>query len=49
MGQSSKYAVVVKVAQIKSSREECALSMGQSANYVAVMGVQIKLKREECA
>ena len=37
-----------KVAQIKSSKEECALDMGQRLNYAASKDVLIKLRREEC-
>jgi hypothetical protein len=32
-----------------SSKEECALGMGQRPNDAAVKDVQIKLRREECA
>jgi hypothetical protein len=36
-------------AQIKSSKEECALSMRQKGNYAVVTDAQIKLRGEECA
>jgi hypothetical protein len=41
----------VKDAQIKSSKEECALGMGQRPipSGAAVMDVRIKLSKEECA
>ena len=37
-----------KVAQIKSSTEECAESTGQHTNDVVVKGVQIGFRKEEC-
>ena len=36
-------------AQIKSSKEEFASSMGQKGNYAVVTDAQIKLRGEECA
>ncbi len=39
----------VKDSQIKSSREECALSMGQRPNDAALKDAQINFKRDECA
>ena len=52
MGQRSNYAYAAeRDAQIKSSKEECALGMGRklSPNYAAVKDVQIKLRKGECA
>jgi hypothetical protein len=42
MGQRSS-AVAIKDAQIKSSKEECALSMEQRRNDAALKDAQIKL------
>ena len=42
MVQRVKYAVV-RDAQIRLSKEECARGMGQSPNDAAVKDVQIKL------
>ena len=39
----------VRDAQMLSRKEDCALDMGQSANYAAKRDAQIKLKKEECA
>ena len=41
MGQRSNYAAV-KDAQIKHSKEECALGMGQKSNDAAAKDAQIK-------
>ena len=50
MEQSSNDAPL-KDVQIKLSREECALSMGQrlDTNDAAAKDAQIKLRKEECA
>jgi len=50
MGQIANDAAVMD-AQIKSSKEECARSMGQklNPNDAAVMDAQIKLSKEACA
>jgi hypothetical protein len=51
MVQRSNYAAAVKDVQIKSSKEECALSMeqrGQRGN-AAAKDVQIMLSKEEFA
>jgi hypothetical protein len=39
----------LKGAPTKLRMEDCALSMGQSANYVAMKDVQINLSKEEYA
>ncbi len=46
MGQRSNGAAV-KDAQIKSSREDCALSMGQRSNNATAMDAQINLSKVE--
>jgi len=49
MEQRGNYAAV-KDAQIKPSKEECALkSMGQRSIYAAAKDAQIKLSKEEFA
>jgi len=49
MGQSANYAAV-KDAQIKPSKEECVLDMGQRRRrrYAAAKDALINLKKEEC-
>ncbi|KAK1743993.1 hypothetical protein QTG54_005590 [Skeletonema marinoi] len=47
MGQRSRN-VEAKDAQIKLSKEECAIGMGQRPNDAAVNGVQTMLNKEEC-
>ena len=50
MGQrSNSINALLMDAQVKSSREECAGSMGQNANDAAVMDAQILLSKEEFA
>ena len=48
MGQRSKGAAT-QTARILNRREECALGMGQSTNYVLLSDAQLKQGREECA
>jgi hypothetical protein len=48
MEQRSNDAAM-KDAQIKSSKEECALGMGQRSNDAAAKDAQIKSSKEECA
>ena len=38
---------VVKNAQVKLSKEECASNMEQRSNYAAVKGARIKFRRVE--
>ena len=38
-----------KVVQIRLRVEECALGMGQSADYAAKKDAKIKSSKEECA
>ena len=39
--------VAVMAAQIKLSKKECALSMGQKSNDAVVKDAQIEFRREE--
>ena len=39
----------MKDVRIKSSKEECALSMERRGNYAAAKDVQIMSSKEECA
>jgi len=43
-----KTFTAAKDAQIMSSMEECASSMGPASNYAAVKNVQSMLSKEEC-
>jgi len=48
MGQNVNYAAVMD-ARMESSMEECAGRMVLKPYYAAAKGVQINLRKEECA
>ena len=49
IGRGADMNVLLMDAQTKSSKGECALSMGQMSNYAATRDAQTNLSREECA